>query len=73
MICSRIAQKWRYKLKYEYKDVHKDMFINRHERPDIAKDYKVFLEKIEKLKSYMMEFDENNKIKPKVYLLDCIV
>lgn len=49
------------------------MFIDGHERPDVVKDCKVFLEKIEPLKHYIVEFDENGAIKPKVYPLDCAV
>ena len=32
-----------------------------------------FLRKMEKLKPYMVEFDENGAIKPKIYLSDCAV
>lgn len=30
MICLYIAQKWLYKLRYEYKNIYKDIFINRY-------------------------------------------
>lgn len=30
MICSYTAQKWLSELKYEYKNLHKDMFMYKH-------------------------------------------
>lgn len=53
-----------------YKNVYKNVFINGYEQLDIIEDYKIFLNKIEKLKPYIIKFDENSLIKPKVYLLD---
>ena len=73
VIRSRTARRWLYKLGYEYKDIHKDVFIDEHERPDVVEDCKVFLEKMEELKPYMAEFDENGAMKPKVYPSDCAV
>ena len=73
MICSRTARKWLCKLGYEYKDIHKDVFIDGHERPDVVKDRRVFLNKIEELKPYMVEFDENSAMKPKAYPPNCAV
>lgn len=49
------------------------MFINEHERPDVVEDHKVFLEKMKELKPYMIDFDKNGVIKPKVYLSDCAI
>lgn len=49
------------------------MFINKHEQQDVIEDCKVFVNKIEKLKPYIVEFDKNCAIKPKKYLLDCAV
>lgn len=46
------------------------MFIDRHEQSDAVKNCKVFLEKIQELKPYLVEFDKNDTIKPKVYPLD---
>lgn len=73
VIYSRTAQKWLCKLGYKYKDIHKDVFINGHEQQDVVKDYKVFLNKIEKLKLYIVEFDKNGIMKSKAYLLNCAV
>lgn len=49
------------------------MIIDRYEQPDIVENCKVFLEKIKELNSYMIEFDKNGAMKPKIYLSDCIV
>lgn len=73
MICSRTAQKLLFKLRYEYKNVYKDLFINENERPDVVEDCNVFLEKIEQLKPYMVEFDKNKAMKPKVSTSNCAV
>lgn len=40
---------------------------------DIVEDYANYLKKIEKLKSYMIEFYDNSTIKLKVYASDCVV
>lgn len=73
VICSRTTRKWLCKLGYENKDVHKDVFIDGHEQPDVVKDRSVFLNKMEELKPYIVEFDENSAMKPKIYLLDYAV
>ena len=49
------------------------MFIDGHKRPDIIEDFRVFLNKIEKLKSYIVEFDKNGAIKLKTYPLNYAV
>lgn len=71
--CSRTAQRWLCKLGYEYKDVHKDVFINRYEQPNIVEDCRVFLNKIKELKPYIVEFDKNGAIKLKTYSSDCAI
>lgn len=49
------------------------MYINRHEWSDVIEDYKIFLNKIEEFKPYIVEFDKDNKIKLKVYPLNYVV
>lgn len=49
------------------------MFIDRHKRLSIIEDYKIFFNKMEKLKPYIIEFDKNNTIKPKIYPLNYVV
>ena len=53
-----------------YKEVCKDMFIDGHEQPDVVEDRNRFLVKIEELKPYMVEFNEDGLIKAKDYLVD---
>lgn len=70
MICLRIAQKWLWNLEYEYKNVSKDLFVDRCERSYFAEDYKNFLKKKKEFKPYVVEFKEDGTMKPKVYFSD---
>lgn len=58
-------QKLLYQLDFKYKDVKKNVFVDRHEQPDVVKDYKRFLNIIEELKPYMVKFNKDNMIKDK--------
>lgn len=49
------------------------MFMDGYKQSDMVKDYTYFLKKIKKLKPYMVKFNKDGTIKPKVYLFDCIV
>ena len=73
VIRSRTARRWLCKLGYEYKDVHKDVFVDGHKRSNVVEDCKAFLKKMEELKPYMVEFEKNGAMKPKVYPPDCKV
>lgn len=73
MIRLRTARRWLCKLGYEYKNVCKDVFVDRHERSDVMEDRKKFLKKMKELKLYMVEFEENGIIKPKVCPSDCVI
>ena len=72
-ICSRTARTWLNKLGYEYKDVRKDVFIDGHERPDMVEDRANFLKVMEDLKPYMVEFEPDGTMKPKIYPINCVV
>lgn len=72
-IRSRTARTWLRKLGYVYKDVRKDVFVDGHERPDVVEDRANFLRKMEELKPYIVEFDQDGAMKPKVYPSDCAV
>lgn len=72
-IKSRTAQNWLYRLGFEYKDVKKNVFIDRHKRPDIIEDRKKFFNKMEELKLYLVEFNEDGTMKEKNYPANCIV
>ena len=56
-----------------YKDVRKDVFMDGHERSDVVEDRSNFLKKMEELKPYMVEFNEDSTIKPKAYPPNCVV
>lgn len=53
--------------------MRKNVFIDRYKGADIVEDYKDFLKKLNKLKPYMVEFEEDGIMKPKVYLFNCVV
>lgn len=72
-IRSRTAQRWLRKLGYEYKNVRKNVFIDGHERSDVIEDRNNFLKKMEELKPYMIEFEEDGAMKAKTYPSDCEV
>lgn len=46
------------------------MFINRYKQFDIIEDHLYFLEKMKKLKLYMIELNKDDIMKPKVYSLN---
>lgn len=67
MICLCTAQRQLCKLRYKYKDIHKDVSMNRYKRSNIVENCKIFFIKIKKLKLYMVEFKEDCTIKSKAY------
>ena len=72
-IKSRTAQKWLHRIGFEYKDVKKDVFVDGYERSDVIEDRKRFLKKMEELKSYLVEFNEDGTMKKKNYPVNCSV
>ena len=58
---------------YTYRDIKKDVFIDRHKRTNIIEDQKAFLKTMSDLKPYLVEFDLERNIKKKIYLDDCQV
>lgn len=54
-------------LKYKYKNIHKNVFINWYKQLDFIKNWENLLQKIEKLEPYIIEFERNNTIKFKGY------
>ena len=48
----------------------KNVFVDGHEWSNVVENCKNFLQKIEELKPYIVEFEENGVIKPKIYLSD---
>lgn len=53
--------------------MRKDIFIDGHERSDVVEDRKNFLRRMEELKPYMVEFEENGAMKEKIYPPDCAI
>lgn len=53
--------------------MHKNIFVNKQKQYNIVEDYKNLLIKIEKLKLSIIEFEEDNIIKPKIYFSNYIV
>lgn len=51
----------------------KNIFVNGYERPDVVEDQKKFLHKVEELKPYLVEFNEDGIMKEKIYSVDCTV
>lgn len=47
--------------------------MDKYERSDVVEDRKIFLNKMEKFKPYIVEFEENSTMKPKVYAHNCTV
>lgn len=72
-IKSHTAQNWLYRLGFKYKDIKKNMFVDEHERPDVIEDCERFLKTMEKLKPYMVEFNEDGIMKHKKYSLNYVV
>lgn len=58
-------------LDFEYKNVYRNTFIDRYKQLNIVKNHKVFLNGKKEIKFYIIKFDKNNIIRPKVYLLYC--
>lgn len=67
------ARTWLRKLGYVYKDVGKDMFIDKHEQSDVVEDCLNFLKKIEELKPYIVQFNKDGIMKPKACPPNCVV
>lgn len=72
-IRSRTARTWLNKLGFEYKEVRKGVFIDGHERPDVVEDRKIFLKRMDELRPYMVEFEEDGTMKDKIYPPNCVV
>ena len=67
------AQNWLHRLSFEYQNIKKDVFVDRHERPDVVADYERFLKTTEELKPYMVKFNEDGIMKDKKYSYNCVV
>lgn len=72
-IKSRTVRNWLHRLGFEYKNIKKNVFVDRHERPDVLKDRQKFLKMIKDLEPYLVEFEEDGSMKAKSYPNDCAV
>lgn len=72
-IRSHIAWTWLRKLGYIYQDLHKNVFVDGHKQPDVVEDCANFLKRIEELKPYIVEYNQDRVIKPKMYPSNCAV
>lgn len=68
-----MVQNWLQKLSWKYKNIYKNVLITRYKHSNMIKNYNKFLIKIENLKSYIVKFEENSVIKPKIYLFNYVV
>lgn len=69
-IRSRTARKWLNKPGYRYRHVGKNVFVDGHKRPDVVEDRKQFLKVMERLEPYLVEFDSDGNMLPKIYPSD---
>lgn len=49
------------------------MFVDGYKQLNIIKNCANFVRKIEELKSYIVKFNQNGVIKPKIYFFNCAV
>lgn len=61
------------KLSFEYKDIKKDVFIDKYKGANIVQGCENFVKVIKKLEPYFVEFDKDGTMKNKKYLLDCVI
>lgn len=62
-----------HKLDFEYKNVKKEVFIDRYKRSNVIKDCQKFLKIIKTLKPYLIKFKNNKFIKTRNYSNNCAV
>lgn len=72
-IKSRTVCKWLYKLGFKYKNVKKNVFVDKYEQPDVVEDCEKFLNIMKDLKPYLVEFEEDESMKTKNYLNHCAI
>lgn len=55
----RTTQNWLHKLGFGYKDVKKNIFIDRYKWTNMVQDCQNFLNVMKKLESYLVEFNKD--------------
>lgn len=56
-----------------YKDIYKDVFVDRHKKANMIKDCANFLKKIEELKVFLVKFNKDIIMRSKIYPSNYIV
>jgi hypothetical protein len=72
-ITSRTARRWLIILGFTWKDIKKGVFFDGHEREDVVEYRTQFLQAMEEMLPYMVEFNEDGTMKEKQYPEDCSV
>ena len=72
-IRARTARKWLRRLGFRWQDVTKNVFIDGHERPDVIEYRQKFLQEMEELSPYIVDFTPEGGIKEKIYPPGCEV
>lgn len=62
-----------YQLYFKYKNVKKNVLVDRDKQADIIEDSKRFFNKIKEHKLYLVEFNDNSIINDKIYPFDYII
>ena len=68
-----MVRKWLYKLRFKYKDIKKDVFIDGYKRPNVVEDCQKIFKIMKDLELYLIEFEEDGSMKIKNYPDNCIV
>jgi hypothetical protein len=72
-ITSRSARRWLNKLGYKWQEVKKGVFMDGHEREDVVTDRMKFLQKMQDLEPYLVDFDISGRMLEKAYPDNCQV
>jgi len=72
-IRARTARRWLAKLGFHWTEVKKGVYVDGHERVDVVEERVRFLEQLEGLRPYLVEFDKEGDIKAKQYPQGCQV
>jgi len=73
IITSRQVRRWFNKFGFHWKNVRKGVFLDGHEREDVVEYRKFFLETVQGLLPYMVEFNADGTIISKEYPEGCSV
>lgn len=66
-------RKWLHKLGFKYKDVKRNVFIDKYEQLDVVEDCEIFFNIVKYLELYLVEFEKDRSMKTKNYPNDYII